>query len=178
MKLVNLSTIIARSGFTSIFVICAVGATVPQAGFAQATAPGVIAPTSAPTDKAVDFPLSDLQATYKEMDAKKLLTTRLLEGGKYNVNIRRITGAEMALMHTKTTDVWVVTEGSGTLVTGGQLVNAKGVGTDNMSGTSIRGGVERVIKAGDVVFIPAGVPHGVKETKQITWLNIRFDTKE
>src|SRR5439155_11028463 len=109
--------------------------------------------------------------------AQKLATLRLLEGGTYNVNIRRLVGAESALVHPKTADVWVVREGSGTLVTGGTLVEPKTSANGDMSGSAIRDGVERVIKTGDVVFIPAGVPYGVKESKSITWLNIRFDTK-
>ena len=121
----------------------------------------------APVDQAVDFPAEELQRTYREMDEQKLTTLRLIEGGKHNVNIRRISGTEAPLVHPKTTDVYVVTEGSGALVTGGRIVNGK-----------IVGGVERMIKAGDVVYIPAGAPHAIRETKQITWLNIRFDTRE
>ena len=105
----------------------------------------------APADKAADFP---------------------------NVNIRRLTGAERPLVHPKTADVWVVTEGSGTLVTSGELVDGTRSASGDLSGASIRGGIERVIKPGDVVFIPAGLSHGVKDTKGITWPNIRFDTKE
>jgi mannose-6-phosphate isomerase-like protein (cupin superfamily) len=130
----------------------------------------------APTDRAVDFPLAEILAAFKEMDGKKIPTLRLIEGGKYNVNIRRLVGAESALIHQKTADVWVVQEGSGTLVTGGALVNARTNASGDQSGSGIRGGVERVIKTGDVVFIPAGVAHGVRESKSITWLNIRFDT--
>jgi mannose-6-phosphate isomerase-like protein (cupin superfamily) len=81
------------------------------------------------------------------------------------------------LVHPKTADVWVVQEGSGTLVTGGTMVDAKGQPVQGQSAAAIRGGTERVIKAGDVVFIPAGVPHGIKDSQSITWLNIRFDTK-
>ena len=132
---------------------------------------------AAPTDKAVDFSMSELAQSFKEMDDRKLATLRLLEGGTYNVNIRRLVGSESALVHRKTADVWVVREGSGTLVTGGTLVEPKTGSNGDESGSAIRGGVERVIKTGDVVFIPAGVPHGVKESKSITWLNIRFDTK-
>ena len=100
------------------------------------------------------------------MDAKKLQTLRMLEGGRYNVNIRRITDAETGLVHPDTADVWVVTEGSGTLTTGGRLEGGK-----------IIGGEAHQIKAGDVEYIPAGVPHGVSRVSgSITWLNIRFDT--
>lgn len=144
----------------------------------QASGSGVNVRMPAPVDKAADFPLADLLATYKDMDAKKLLTMRLVEGGKYNVNIRRLTTAERPLVHPKTADVWVVTEGLGTLVTGGELVDGTRSANGDLSGSSIRGGVERAIKTGDVVFIPAGLSHGVKDTKGITWLNIRFDTKE
>ena len=132
---------------------------------------------AAPTDKAVDFSLAEIESTFKEMDAKKIPTMRLIEGGRYNVNIRRLVGAESALVHAKTADVWVVREGSGTLVTGGALVNPQTNANGDLSGSAITGGVERVIKTGDVVFIPAGVAHGVKESRSITWLNIRFDTK-
>ncbi len=149
-----------------------------HAGGQQGAGTGVNVRMQAPVDKAADFPLSDLQATYKDMDARKLLTMRLVEGGKYNVNIRRLSAAERPLVHPKTADVWVVTEGSGTLVTGGELVDGTRSANGDLSGASIRGGVERVLKTGDVVFIPAGLSHGVRETKGITWLNIRFDTKE
>ena len=44
--------------------------------------------------------------------------------------------------------------------------------------SAIRGGVEREIKPGDLVFIPPGVPHGIKQSKSITYLNIRFEARE
>jgi len=120
----------------------------------------------APADKAVPIPLETLKQYYADMDAKKLETLRMLEGGRFNVNIRRITNAESALVHPVTADVWVVTEGAGTLTVNGKLEGGK-----------IVGGESRPLKVGDVVFVPAGVPHGVSGVNgSITWLNIRFDT--
>ena len=58
----------------------------------------------APTDRSVPISKEQLDQYLKDMDAKKLATLRLLEGGKYNVNIRRITAAETALVHPKTID--------------------------------------------------------------------------
>ena len=78
----------------------------------------------APLDRAVDFPTAEIDSIIQEMDAAGRVTTRLLEGGSYNVNIRRIGNAETALMHPRTTDVYVIREGSGTLVTGGQIVDS------------------------------------------------------
>ena len=136
----------------------------------------VLVRQQAPTDRAADFPLAELEAIVQEMDAEQRTTVRLLEGGSYNINIRRIRGGETALVHPRTTDVYVVREGSGTLVTGGQIVDENGQPVDGQRGAAIRGGEERVIGEGDLIFIPAGVPHGIRETDGITWFNIRFDT--
>jgi mannose-6-phosphate isomerase-like protein (cupin superfamily) len=119
----------------------------------------------APTDHGVPISKEKLAQYLKDMDAKKLQTLRMIEGGKFNVNIRRLTNAETALVHPITVDVWVVLEGSGTLTTGGKLVDGK-----------IIGGESHPINAGDVEFIPANLPHGVSGVNgTITWLNIRWD---
>ena len=119
----------------------------------------------APTNHAVPIPKEKLNQYLKDMDAKKLATLRMIEGGKFNVNIRRITNSETALVHPVTVDVWVVIEGSGTLTTGGRIENGK-----------IVGGTSHALKVGDVEFIPAGLPHGVSGVNgNITWLNIRWD---
>lgn len=119
----------------------------------------------APTNRSVSIPKESLAQYFKDMDAKKLQTLRMIEGGKFNVNIRRITNAETALVHPNTIDVWVVIDGGGTLTTGGTLENGK-----------ITGGESHPIKVGDVEFIPANLPHGVSGVNgNITWLNIRWD---
>src|SRR5688572_29517512 len=120
----------------------------------------------APKDHSIAMPRETLAQHLKDMDAKKLQTLRMIEGGKYNVNIRRITAAETGLVHPITADLWVVLEGGGTLTTGGVLEKGK-----------ILGGQSRPIKVGDVVYIPSGLPHGVSGVdKNITWLNVRWDT--
>jgi mannose-6-phosphate isomerase-like protein (cupin superfamily) len=127
---------------------------------------GTVILEQAPTDHAVPIPKEKLMQYLKDMDAKKLQTLRMIEGGKFNVNVRRITNAETALIHPKTIDVWVVIEGSGTLTTGGKIENGK-----------IVGGVSHPLKVGDVEFIPPNVAHGVSGVNgNITWLNIRWDT--
>jgi mannose-6-phosphate isomerase-like protein (cupin superfamily) len=121
---------------------------------------------NAPTDHSIPIPKEKLGQYLKDMDAKKLSTLRMIEGGKFNVNIRRITNAETALVHPNTIDTWVVIEGSGTLTTGGKIENG-----------TIVGGQSHSLKVGDVEFIPAGLPHGVSGVNgNITWLNIRWDT--
>lgn len=120
----------------------------------------------APLDHAISIPKEKLAGYLKDMDAKKLQTLRMIEGGKFNVNIRRIRNAETALVHPKTVDVWVVLDGGGTLTTGGKIENGK-----------IVGGESHALKVGDVEFIPANLPHGVSGVNgNITWLNVRWDT--
>jgi len=133
---------------------------------------------AAPKDRAMDLPLELLQQAAKEIAASGEITKRVLEGGTFSVNVRHITGAETALQHGKIAEVWVVREGTGTVATGGTLVDSEpGNGPGEFRGKSIRGGVERVIKAGDLVYIPPGVPHGIKQATAITYLNIRFEIK-
>src|SRR4249920_1893405 len=120
----------------------------------------------APTDRAIAIPTEKLAGYLKDMDAKKQQTLRMIEGGKFNVNIRRITAAETALVHPNTTDLWVVLEGGGTLTTGGIVEAGKFVG-----------GESHPLKVGDVTYLPAGLPHGVSGVNgNITWLNVRWDT--
>ena len=120
----------------------------------------------APTDRSIAIPTEKLAQYFKDMDGKKQQTLRMIEGGKFNVNIRRITAAETALVHPNTTDLWVVLEGGGTLTTGGIVENGKFVG-----------GESHTVKVGDVVYLPAGLPHGVSGVNgNITWLNVRWDT--
>ena len=121
----------------------------------------------APLDKAVDFPKEKLQGYFARMSKEQLGVVRLLEGGLYNVNIRHVENATPTSyrteFHEDTIDVWVIQEGGGTLVTGGDRVDGKHTG-----------GIERTVGVGDVVFIPAGIHHGFKDARSVTWLNIRF----
>jgi len=119
----------------------------------------------APTDRAVYISKEKLAQYLKDMDAKQIATLRMIEGGKFNVNIRRIRDAETALVHPNTIDLWVVLDGSGTITTGGKLEDRQ-----------IVGGQSHPLKVGDVEFIPAGLPHGVSGVDgNITWLNVRWD---
>ena len=159
---------IRRSLYALVFVAASCGV-----ASAQTTTTG----PPAPKDKAMDIPLELLQSAARDLAAKGQITQRVLEGGTFSVNVRHIAGSETGLQHGKIAEVWVVREGTGIVATGGTLVDRKpGAAPGEFSGSRIDGGVERAIKAGDLVFIPPGVPHGIKETNSgITYLNIRFE---
>jgi mannose-6-phosphate isomerase-like protein (cupin superfamily) len=131
----------------------------------------------APTDKAIDLTQEDLAAVVAAMPGQNLATTRLLEGGFYSVNIRRPTGPETAHVHPTSLTIYVVREGSGTLVTGGTIVDAKGQPVPaGKPGDDIKGGVERTINAGDIVVTPPGVPHFMRDVKDhLVFMNLVFE---
>ena len=46
-------------------------------------------------------------------------------------------------------------------MTGGKLVDEKRVNANNLSGSSITGGDSQSVSAGDMLIVPANVPHQV-----------------
>src|SRR5258706_335717 len=62
-------------------------------------------------------------------------------------------------LHEKQTDVFVIQSGEATLLVGGEVVEAKSETPGEIRGKSIKGGVRKAVSAGDVVHIPAGMPH-------------------
>lgn len=72
-------------------------------------------------------------------------------------------GAGQVEVHDKETDVMYVVDGSATMVTGGTMVGGKPSGPGQSRGTEIRGGETRHLAKGDVIVIPAGIPHWFKE---------------
>jgi mannose-6-phosphate isomerase-like protein (cupin superfamily) len=132
----------------------------------------------APTDKAAYFPNADIQATWKDLEAKQVINKRVLEGGSHSINIRIVREGDAPLVHAKTADVWVMTAGTATAITGGELLDPqKRPNIDDVAGSSIHGGVEQPLKPGDVLYVPPGVAHGFKDVKGFRAFLIRFDTK-
>jgi len=82
------------------------------------------------------------------------------------------TGATAGMIaHDQQTEGYLIISGSGTLVTGGKIVNGRRSGPDSevtkvLNGPSCSGPavgadvVKKVVKTGDIIIIPAGVPHG------------------
>ncbi len=89
----------------------------------------------------------------------------LTEVAGYKVHASRRTEPGVAEVHTRDTDIVYVLEGSATLVTGGTVVQGKTTAPDEIRGKEIAGGEPREIKPGDVIIIPAGVPHWFKDVK-------------
>lgn len=87
----------------------------------------------------------------------------LLEVDGYKIHASRREGPGVAEVHDWETDVVYVLEGSATVVTGGTVMEGKVTEPGQLRGAAIQGGQTRRIGKGDVVVIPAGVPHWFKE---------------
>jgi mannose-6-phosphate isomerase-like protein (cupin superfamily) len=81
-------------------------------------------------------------------------------------------------MHEKQTDIFVVQSGEATLLVGGAIVGTKTEGPGEIRGSSINGGTRQKLTAGDVVRIPAKMPHQffLDSGKQITYFVVKVDS--
>jgi mannose-6-phosphate isomerase-like protein (cupin superfamily) len=66
-------------------------------------------------------------------------------------------------VHDKETDVIYVVDGDATFVTGGTMIGGKATKPGQSLGTDIKGGDTHHLSKGDVIVVPAGIPHWFKE---------------
>jgi len=71
----------------------------------------------------------------------------------------------MVEVHEKETDTIYVLAGAATFVTGGTMIGGSQTAAGQQRGTDIRGGDAHSLVKGDVVVVPAGVPHWFKEVQ-------------
>lgn len=62
-------------------------------------------------------------------------------------------------LHEHEADIFLVHDGTATIVTGGKIVSPHTTKPGEIRGSSIEGGERHTLQAGDVIHIPAGVPH-------------------
>lgn len=96
-------------------------------------------------------------------------------------------GSPTGLWHQGQTETYLIISGSGTLVTGGKVVNGRKSAPESqvtkvLNGPSCSGSiagddvVKRVVNVGDIIIIPAGTPHGwVDIGDHVDYLSIRPD---
>lgn len=62
-------------------------------------------------------------------------------------------------LHQHFADIFYILDGRATVITGGKLVEEKTTAPGEIRGKSVDGGTRQELRAGDVVHIPAGMPH-------------------
>ena len=90
--------------------------------------------------------------------------------------IRRDADGE-AEVHDTQVDVIFVKSGEGTLVLGGTVVEPRTTAPGEIRGKSIKGGVNKKIAAGDVIHVPAKIPHQMLVPKSLSFEVVKVDSK-
>ena len=98
--------------------------------------------------------------------------------------LRRVKPETTALIHDRVTEIYQITSGSGTIVTGGALEGA--TPTDltrvnagpSQTGTH-KGGESKHVGPKDIIIVPAGTPHRFSQLDgpEIVYLVYRFEPK-
>ena len=101
--------------------------------------------------KAHYFPAIKVAATFGQGS--------LAEGADHRVATARRTEPGEAELHEREMDVFYILEGEATFITGGEMVGKHETGPGQWRGTRIVGGETHHLKQGDVIVIPAGLPH-------------------
>ena len=95
--------------------------------------------------------------------------------------------AVSGISHDHQTETYIIISGGGTLVTGGSIVNGRKSAAESAVTTTLNGPscsgiiagtdvVRRVVKVGDIIIIPALVPHGwTGITDHVDYVSVRPD---
>jgi mannose-6-phosphate isomerase-like protein (cupin superfamily) len=141
------------------------------------------------------IPNEELQAYVKRAIANRIVDqqVRAIDVGKSNVDIGIVHRGKLdapapgsVAEHDQVSEVYHILDGTATLVTGPDIVDAKRRPADNeavrmlngpgSNGASVRNGATHQLKAGDVIVIPAGTGHWfTKIDDHITYLMVRID---
>ena len=144
---------------------------------------------------ALDVTGADIQATLESAIGSGVTDTpiRTIDAGGHHVGVAIVHRGPSAnvvagTIHSEVTEVYSVLDGSGTLVTGGRLIDPRPrentarrrrVSGPGWTGNGMDGGETRQIGEGDVIIIPAGTPHYFSDIPEsITYTVVRIDPSQ
>jgi mannose-6-phosphate isomerase-like protein (cupin superfamily) len=111
------------------------------------------------------------KALAQKLDAQKVASEVIATDGNRTFMVAHREGSGLAEWHEKQADIMMISVGEVTMVYGGTMVDAKTTAAGEKRGPSISGGTEVKLGPGDVLHIPAQVPHQMKldAGKQVTY---------
>jgi mannose-6-phosphate isomerase-like protein (cupin superfamily) len=114
-----------------------------------------------------------------KMNEGKIATERLATYGNHFVMMAHREGDGEAELHETQTDFFVVESGAATLIVGGEVVKPRTTQPHEIRGPTIKGGERKTLAPGDIVHIPAGIPHQllVAAGKEFTYFVIKVDAR-
>ena len=102
------------------------------------------------------------KALAQKLDAQKVASEVIATEGNRTFMVAHREGSGLAEWHEKQADVMFISAGNVTMVYGGTIDDSKTTAPGEMRGPSIRGGTEVLLGPGDVLHIPAKIPHQMK----------------
>ena len=152
----------------------------------------MLAQASSTSIPAVDVTAAEIQSTLESAIANGVTDTpiRTIDAGGHHVGVAIVhrgpaVNVVAGTIHSEVTEVYTVLEGSGTLVTGGRLIDPQPredtalrrmVSWPGWTGNGMEGGVTRQVAEGDIIIVPAGTPHYFSEIPEsITYTIVRID---
>ena len=102
------------------------------------------------------------KALAQKLDAQKVASEVIATEGNRTFMVAHREGSGLAEWHEKQADVMMISIGTVTMVYGGTVVDGKTTAPGEIRGPSIKGGTEVKLGPGDVLHIPAKVPHQMK----------------
>jgi mannose-6-phosphate isomerase-like protein (cupin superfamily) len=104
--------------------------------------------------------LREAVAAVPGAEARPMYARMVVDAGAYTVIALRRTADGEAEVHAEWDDVMMIQEeGTAALLSGGEVSGARQTAPGELRGGRIDGGTRRAVAAGDVVTVPAGVPH-------------------
>ena len=118
------------------------------------------------------------QKLAQKMNEQKVASERLANFGNHLTMIAHREADGTAEIHETQADVFFVHSGTATLVFGGEVPDAKTTAPGELRGPTIKGGERKPLGPGDVVHIPARIPHQllVPAGKEFTYFVVKVDT--
>jgi len=121
--------------------------------------------------------LRQFQASLRpKMNQYKQAADQLADFGNHTAWVAHREADGLAEIHENWADLMFVVSGEATLLVGGEIVDGKPDSPGEIRGSTIRDGQRRVMREGDVVQVPAGMPHQflVAKEKQITFFTMKI----
>jgi mannose-6-phosphate isomerase-like protein (cupin superfamily) len=102
------------------------------------------------------------QALAKKLDANKVASEVIATDGNRTFMVAHREAPGQAEVHDTQADIMFISEGEITMVYGGTVVDGKTTAPGETRGSGITGGTEVKLGPGDVLHIPAKIPHQMK----------------
>lgn len=143
---------------------------------AAASAAPAIAQAPEPTAVASSAEVQALvQSMDREMKPGQIFAMKpLVRAGISVASVELWKGPGKPALHPTDAEYAIVVAGTGTLVSGGTLVDAKATNASLTEGSRIEGGTSRPLAPGDVIMVPAGVPHWFGVDGKLALLGIKL----